>query len=101
MIPYVRFSLREELLRCGAINISLLTERGTCELRIYESQTQMTGSKIIRALVHICRFGLAALFFLTAGAKLWILKKFAVNVAELLSASNISYERWQWPVTIA
>jgi len=52
-------------------------------------------------IVRICRFGLAALFLLTAGAKLWILKKFAVNVAELLSASNISYERWQWPVTIA
>jgi len=52
-------------------------------------------------IVRICRFGLAALFLFTAGAKLWILKKFAVNVAELLSASNISYERWQWPVTIA
>jgi len=52
-------------------------------------------------IVRICRFGLAALSLPTAGAKLWILKKFAVNVAELLSASNISYERWQWPVTIA
>ncbi len=52
-------------------------------------------------IVRICRFGLAALFLLTAGAKLWVLKKFAVNVAELLGASNISYERWQWPVTIA
>ena len=61
----------------------------------------MTARKIIRGLVHLCRFGLAALFLFTAGAKLWILRKFAVNVAELLSASNISYERWQWPVTIA
>ncbi|PYS25806.1 MAG: hypothetical protein DMF72_00565 [Acidobacteria bacterium] len=61
----------------------------------------MTSRKIIRVLVQLCRFGLAALFLFTAGAKLWILRKFAVNVAELLSASNISYERWQWPVTIA
>jgi len=52
-------------------------------------------------IVRICRFGLAALFLFTAGAKLWILKNFAINVAELLSASNISYERWQWPATIA
>jgi hypothetical protein len=57
--------------------------------------------KVLRVLVHICRFGLAALFLFTAGAKLWIVKKFAVNVAELLSASNINYERWQWPATIA
>jgi hypothetical protein len=56
---------------------------------------------IFRFVVHLCRFGLAALFLFTAGAKLWILKKFAGNVAELLSSSNINYERWQWPVTIA
>jgi hypothetical protein len=61
----------------------------------------MTGGKIIRVLIHTCRFGLAALFLFTAGAKLWILKKFAGNIAELLSSSNINYERWQWPVTIA
>jgi Methylamine utilisation protein MauE len=52
-------------------------------------------------LVYVCRFGLAALFLLTAGAKLWILPKFAGNVAELLSSANFNYERWQWPVTIA
>ena len=52
-------------------------------------------------IVRISRFGLAALFLVTAGAKLAILKKFAGNVAELLSASKINYERWQWPVTVA
>src|SRR5712664_2507348 len=57
--------------------------------------------KILRALVQLSRFGLAALFLFTAGAKLWILKKFAANVAELLSSASINYERWQWPVTIA
>jgi uncharacterized membrane protein YphA (DoxX/SURF4 family) len=61
----------------------------------------VTLRKIIRVLIHICRFGLAALFLFTAGAKLWILQKFVGNVAELLSSSNINYERWQWPVTIA
>src|ERR1700674_4352353 len=56
---------------------------------------------MIKALVHISRFGLAALFLFTAGAKLWILKTFAGNVAELLSSAAINYERWKWPATIA
>ena len=61
----------------------------------------MTGRGIIRYIIAVCRFGLAALFLFTAGAKLWILQKFVGNVAELLSSSHINYERWQWPVTIA
>ena len=56
---------------------------------------------IFRIIVQVCRFGLAALFLFTAGAKLWIIKTFVGNVAELLSSSHINYERWQWPVTIA
>ena len=61
----------------------------------------MTPREIFLIVVHILRFSLAALFLFTAGAKLWILKTFALNVAELLSASHVNYERWQWPVTIA
>jgi hypothetical protein len=57
--------------------------------------------RLFGLLVYLCRFGLAALFLFTAGAKLWILRKFAGNVAELLSSANFNYERWQWPVTIA
>jgi len=60
----------------------------------------MTARRIFRTVVHLCRFGLAALFLFTAGAKLWILKTFAGSVAELLSASHVNYERWQWPVTV-
>jgi len=60
----------------------------------------MTARALIKTVVNICRFGLAALFLLTAGAKLWILKKFAGNVAELLSSASINYHRWQWPATI-
>lgn len=60
----------------------------------------MDRHKLLKILVHICRFGLAALFLFTAGAKLWILKTFAGNVAELLSSAHFNYERWQWPVTI-
>jgi len=56
---------------------------------------------VLRWLVHICRFGLAALFLFTAGAKLAILNTFVTNVASLLSSAKINYERWQWPVTIA
>ena len=60
----------------------------------------MTARAPVKAVVNISRFGLAALFLFTAGAKLWILKKFAGNVAELLSSASISYQRWQWPATI-
>jgi hypothetical protein len=56
---------------------------------------------MLRWLVHISRFGLAALFLFTAGAKIAIIKTFAANVAELLSATGINYARWMWPVTIA
>jgi len=56
---------------------------------------------VFRWLVVVCRFGLAALFLFAAGAKLVVLKKFAGNVAELLSSASINYERWQWPLTIA
>jgi hypothetical protein len=61
----------------------------------------MNSHRIIRVLVHICRFGLAALFLFTAGAKLWILKAFAENVDQLLIAAAINHERWKWPATIA
>ena len=61
----------------------------------------MAARRIFRIVADVFRFGLAALFLVTAGAKLWILKTFALNVAELLSASHVNYERWQWPVTIA
>jgi uncharacterized integral membrane protein len=58
------------------------------------------NSSLFRWLLLISRFGLAALFLFTAGAKLAILTKFAGNVAELLSSASINYERWRWPVTI-
>jgi methylamine utilization protein MauE len=54
----------------------------------------------LRWLSHLCRFGLAALFLFTAGAKLWILRDFVSKVAELLSSMGWNYQRWQWPVTI-
>ena len=61
----------------------------------------MNFRKILRAIIYISRFGLAALFLFTAGAKLRILKTFAGNVAELLSSAATNYERWKWPATIA
>ena len=60
----------------------------------------MTRQKILRVLVLISRIGLAALFLFTAGAKLAIVKTFAANVAELLTATGFNYNRWMWPVTI-
>ena len=61
----------------------------------------MTRQTLFRVIRLICRIGLAALFLVTAGAKLWILKTFASSVAELLSASGIDPVRWMWPATIA
>jgi hypothetical protein len=60
----------------------------------------MKRHRLFRILVAVSRFGLAALFLFTAGAKLTVLRKFAGNVAELLSSSSINYERWRWPATI-
>ena len=57
--------------------------------------------RFFRVLFYICRFGLAAFFLFTAGAKLWILRGFAGKVAELLSSMQMNYERWQWPATVA
>jgi hypothetical protein len=61
---------------------------------------KMVFRRILRVVVLISRFGLAALFLFTAGAKLWIVKAFAANVAELLSASGFSSGRWMWPATV-
>src|SRR5438309_3763861 len=58
-------------------------------------------ASVFKWLVLICRFALAALFLFAAGAKLTVIRKFAGNVAELLSSMHINYERWQWPATIA
>ncbi|HEX9545475.1 MAG TPA: MauE/DoxX family redox-associated membrane protein [Pyrinomonadaceae bacterium] len=60
----------------------------------------MIRPKLFRILVQICRFGLAALFLFTAGAKLAIVKAFAANVGELLTASGFNYTHWMWPVTV-
>lgn len=61
----------------------------------------MTRQRVFRIIVQICRFGLVALFLFTVGAKLWIVKAFAANVAELLTATGFNPARWRWPVTIA
>jgi hypothetical protein len=60
----------------------------------------MTRQGIFRIVVQIGRFGLAALFLFTAGAKLVIAKAFAANVGELLADSGFNYSRWMWPVTV-
>ena len=65
------------------------------------SPRQRGSVSILKWLVQICRFGLAALFLFTAGAKLAIVKDFAGNVAQLVSASGFDYARWTWPATIA
>jgi hypothetical protein len=61
----------------------------------------MNRQSVIKWFVGLSRFGLAAFFLFTAVAKLTIVRAFAKNVGELLSASGINYQRWSWPVTIA
>ena len=61
----------------------------------------MARSKLFHSLTVISRYGLAALFLFTAGAKLWIVGAFAENVKELLAASGINPATWMWPVTTA
>lgn len=60
----------------------------------------MRDSKVFKIILLICRFGLAALFLFTAGAKLWIVKAFAANMAELLTAVSLNPVRWAWPLTV-
>lgn len=59
------------------------------------------SASFLKRLVQLSRFGLAALFLFTAVAKLIIVRAFAANVAELLSASGFNYKTWMWPITIA
>ena len=68
---------------------------------LHASPRRHLSASVLKWLVHLSRFGLAALVLFTAGAKLFIAKAFAANVAELLSASGFSYQRWMWPTTIA
>ena len=49
----------------------------------------------LRVLVIISRFGLATMFLVAAGAKLYTLSDFVANM------TNLVEERWVWPVTLA
>ena len=83
----------------STINISLPTERSTANAR--NPAPYKNVKKTFRILVHLCRFGLVALFLFTTGAKLWILREFVGKVGELLASMKFNYERWQWPATVA
>ena len=55
----------------------------------------MRRRSLLKLLVHISRFGLAALFLFAAGAKLYTLRDFAVNL------SNLVETKWVWPAACA
>lgn len=55
----------------------------------------MNLRSLLKWLVQLSRFALAALFLFTAGAKVLTMKGFAENV------SNLVGTHWAWPVTIA
>lgn len=60
----------------------------------------MKRQKILTWLARISRFGLVALFLVTAVAKLATIGAFVQKVGELVSSSGLDYKRWSWPVTI-
>ena len=55
----------------------------------------MKRRALLGPLVHLSRFGLAALFLFAAGAKLFTLSDFAANLSNLVPA------RWVWPAAAA
>ena len=55
----------------------------------------MRRRQILNVLVHVSRFGLAALFLFAAGAKLYTVRDFAANLSNLVAAS------WVWPAAFA
>jgi hypothetical protein len=55
----------------------------------------MSRRMILKILVLISRFGLAALFLLTAGAKLYTFGDFVGNL------SNLVWTGWAWPAAVA
>ncbi|HEX7316989.1 MAG TPA: MauE/DoxX family redox-associated membrane protein [Pyrinomonadaceae bacterium] len=55
----------------------------------------MRGRSLLNVLVHVSRFGLAALFLFAVGAKLYTIRDFAANLSNLVEAN------WVWPVAFA
>ena len=55
----------------------------------------MNRRTLLNTLVHVSRFGLAALFLFAACAKLYTVADFASNL------SNLVEQRWVWPAAIA
>lgn len=55
----------------------------------------MKARTLLKILVHLSRFGLAALFLFAVGAKLFTLRDFAGNLSNLVEAS------WVWPAAFA
>ncbi len=55
----------------------------------------MRGRQLLSILVHVSRFGLAALFLFAAGAKLFTVRDFAANLSNLVAAD------WVWAAAFA
>src|SRR5947209_492408 len=57
-------------------------------------KTAMKSRTLVKTLVQISRFGLAALFLFAACAKLFTLRDFVNNL------SNLVPQQWVWPVAL-
>jgi hypothetical protein len=92
--------MKDEVALGSGQDLSVSTARSE-PIEVSPSSLRAHQSSVAKWGVRISRFALAALFLFSAGAKLWIVKTFAANVAELLSATGINQLRWMWPITIA
>ena len=58
------------------------------------SPRRRVAASLLKVLRLVSRFGLAAMFLLAAGAKLYTLREFAENL------TNLVEREWVWPVTV-
>lgn len=88
--------MNEELTREDlATTDSAAEDNAATRPAIGASPRRRVGKWLLWTLVIVSRFGLAAMFLLAAGAKLYTLSDFAVSM------SNLVPERWIWPVTLS
>src|SRR6266545_3422081 len=91
--------MKDEIKPSGQNSLPATERSGQAESQ--ESSVRLHASSSVKWLIYISRFGLAAFFLFTAGAKLWFINFFVKNVGELLSSMHFNYERWMWPPTVA
>ncbi|HYP52735.1 MAG TPA: MauE/DoxX family redox-associated membrane protein [Pyrinomonadaceae bacterium] len=87
--------MRDETLTTNTTHIDAADAPRTDAPPVAASSGRRVPASLLRVLVLVSRFGLAAMFILAAGAKLFTLRGFVENMANLVE------QRFVWPVTFA